>query len=206
MTEILTSAQMRAIEAAAIDSGRASGLELMERAGKGVVDATFATWPELICAPGRAVVLCGPGNNGGDGYVIARLLFERGWDLRLYALGDPARLPPDAAANAARWQACDVGSTPLDPQTPAALPEADLSIDALFGIGLTRPLPPGVAGLRLPGHRIAVDVPSGRDADAAQDLGPALPADLCVTFHREKPVHEMLKREGVKIVVADIGL
>ena len=76
MTELLTAAQMRAIEAAAIASGEVTGLELMERAGRGVVEAVFEEWPELQATAHRAVVLCGPGNNGGDGFVVARLLEE----------------------------------------------------------------------------------------------------------------------------------
>jgi hydroxyethylthiazole kinase-like uncharacterized protein yjeF len=81
MTELLTAAQMRAIEAEAIASGAVTGLELMERAGAGVVEAIFAEWPALATAPHRAVVLCGPGNNGGDGFVVARLLKEAGWEV-----------------------------------------------------------------------------------------------------------------------------
>lgn len=121
MTELLTAAQMRAIEAAAIASGKVTGLELMERAGQGVVDAIFAQWPELAPAASgergpapvakatppeyfgqddgkalRAVVLCGPGNNGGDGLVVARLLKDAGWDVDVYFAGDPDKLPPDA--------------------------------------------------------------------------------------------------------------
>ena len=74
MTELLTAAQMRSLEAAAIASGEVTGLELMERAGRGVVEAVFEEWPELRATSHRAVVLCWPGNNGGDGFVVARLL------------------------------------------------------------------------------------------------------------------------------------
>ena len=74
MTELLTAAQMKAIEQAAIDSGEVTGLELMERAGRGVVEAIFEEWPELSKTSHKAVVLCGPGNNGGDGFVVARLV------------------------------------------------------------------------------------------------------------------------------------
>ena len=78
MTELLTAAQMRAVEAAAMASGRVTGLELMERAGAGVVAAILAEWPQMAKAPQTAVVLCGPGNNGGDGLVAARHLHHFG--------------------------------------------------------------------------------------------------------------------------------
>ena len=84
MTELLTAAQMRAIEQAAIESGEVTGLELMERAGRGVVEAIFEEWPELAKTPHRAVILCGPGNNGGDGFVVARLLKEWGWEVEVF--------------------------------------------------------------------------------------------------------------------------
>ena len=84
MTELLTAAQMRAIEQAAIASGEVTGLELMERAGRGVVEAIFEEWPELKATSYRAVVLCGPGNNGGDGFVVARLLKDWGWEVEVF--------------------------------------------------------------------------------------------------------------------------
>ena len=90
MTELLTAAQMRAIETAAIESGEVTGLELMERAGRGVVEAIFEEWPELKATSHRAVVLCGPGNNGGDGFVVARLLKEWGWEVEVFLYGDMA--------------------------------------------------------------------------------------------------------------------
>ena len=104
MTELLTAAQMRAIERAAIESGEVTGLELMERAGQGVVEAILEWRPELATAPHRAVVLCGPGNNGGDGFVVARLLKQRGWEVDVFLYGDEAKLPPDAAENCRRWR------------------------------------------------------------------------------------------------------
>ena len=137
MRDLLTSAQMRAIEQAAIGSGAVTGLELMERAGRGVVEAVFEEWPELAQAPQRAVVLCGPGNNGGDGFVIARLLKEWGWEVEVFLYGEPEKLPPDARANCERW-----GSRPgpIEDFGPRDGRQADLVVDALFGTGLTRPL------------------------------------------------------------------
>lgn len=146
MTELLTAAQMRAIEQAAIESGKVTGLELMERAGQGVVEAIFEEWPELDASGNRAVVLCGPGNNGGDGFVVARLLKERGWTVEVFLYGDPAKLPPDAKANYERWLGLGVvvpyqdegeGAFWLD---PSVYRENSILVDALFGTGLTRPV------------------------------------------------------------------
>ena len=103
MTELLTAAQMKAIEQAAIDSGEVTGLELMERAGRGVVEAVFEEWPEMAATSHKAVVLCGPGNNGGDGFVVARLLAEWGWEVEVFLYGDVDKLPPDAKVNYERW-------------------------------------------------------------------------------------------------------
>lgn len=217
MTELLTAAQMRATEEKAIASGAVTGLALMERAGQGVVAAALAAWPGLARGPQRAVVLCGPGNNGGDGFVVARLLRQRGWAVAVHLLGDPARLPPDARRNHDRW--CALGAvTPL----PGALPslragEAGLLVDALFGTGLTRGLSAELAQaigatFAAPGwHRLAVDVPSGLCADSGRVLGQGdgvLRADLTVTFHRAKPGHYL--QDGPQhcgaLVVAGIGL
>ena len=187
MTELLTSAQMRAIEQAAMDSGQITGLELMERAGQGVVEAIVAEWPELETAPEtrRAVVLCGPGNNGGDGFVVARLLRGRGWEVQVLFYGDAARLPPDARANYDRWG--ELGE--ITPLTQSALrashPEygnayADIYVDALFGTGLSRALEgeafdvmrhmSGVGGDDYWRRTVAVDVPSGLCADSGRVL------------------------------------
>ena len=103
MTELLTSEQMRALEKRAMSSGEVSGLTLMERAGQGVVDAIFAKWPAFGGKKLRALVLCGPGNNGGDGFVIARLLAARGWQVSLFLFGQAEKLPPDARVNHDRW-------------------------------------------------------------------------------------------------------
>ena len=132
MTELLTSAQMRALEQAAIASGDVTGLELMERAGRGVVEAIFEEWPELAITSYRAVVLCGPGNNGGDGFVVARLLKDWGWEVEVFLYGDAEKLPPDARVNYERWVAMgEVGllesaNFNIDPI------EHTLFVDALF--------------------------------------------------------------------------
>lgn len=216
MSELLTSAQIRAIEGAAIDAGRVTGRALMERAGEGVVAAVLAQWPDLAQGARRAVVLAGPGNNGGDGYVVARLLAARGWRVEVFALGDPAKLPPDARANHALWSG---------PLVPVALPlpfaAADLIVDALFGTGLTRPLE-GVAALAAnalaeaawTGARVvAVDAPSGLCMESGRPLAPpegdgVAAAALTVSFHALKLGHVLAEgpdRCG-RVVVADIGL
>lgn len=185
---------MRAVEAAAIASGVVSGRDLMEAAGRGVIDAIFAEWPALAAAPHRALVLCGPGNNGGDGFVVARLLRAWGWEVDLRLYGDPDRLPPDARANHDRWAAMGP-VVRLDEGAAAAAEGADLVIDALFGIGLTRPVDLPLAALSARAgraRRVAVDLPSGLCSDSGRRLGPEgglFTADLTVTFHRMKPGH-----------------
>lgn len=223
MTELLTAAQMRAIEQTAIDSGDVTGLELMERAGLGVVEAIFEEWPELAVrglgnSPpdptenlGKdkalgALVLCGPGNNGGDGFVVARLLKARGWAVSVYLLGDPARLPPDARINFERWQDLEK-VRPFSDVEAADLSCVDLTIDAVFGTGLTRPLPDDVrrilAYLTVPPNAqtprpriVAIDILSGFDADSGRELGVCDDDDalhvwpaLTVTFETAKIGH-----------------
>ena len=226
MTDPLTAAQMRAIETAAIESGAVTGLELMERAGRGVVDAVFEKWPQLAEAPHRAVVLCGPGNNGGDGFVVARLLKERGWEVEVYLFGLPDKLPPDARENYNAWAKLGPVKTADDRSelTP------DLMVDAVFGTGLTRPVENPMlwewfwhidnaidladAGMSAP-KTVAIDLPSGLDTDTGAILGDSPPHGLrsphvmlTVTFHRMKHAHRC--GEGPancgKIVVKDIGL
>ena len=235
MTEVLTSAQMRAIERAAIDSGAVTGLELMERAGQGVVDAIMAEWPDLAHGTPRAVVLCGPGNNGGDGFVVARLLAARGWAVEVFLYGAPERMPPDARANYQRWAALgevrgiDDLCFRLDSDKGLG---ADLFVDAVFGTGVGRALPDlvgFVAGkleysVARAGQvrRVAVDVPSGLCPDSGRPLAPegaaigsqmwemgkAFLADLTVTFHSAKVGHLLDRGPAFcgQLVVADIGL
>ncbi len=235
MTELLTAGQMRAIEQAPMDRGDVTGLELMERAGRGVVDAIFAHWPELAQTSHRAVVFCGPGNNGGDGFVVARLLHDWGWEVDVFLYGDPQRLPPDARMNYERWCALGpVGDMPSDAGAGPLWDGADLAIDALFGTGLARPLEeltPILAGLTDAAARfadpatngsgqvvaprvVAIDVPSGLDADSGKALQPshsgvgAASANLTVSFHRRKLGQVLADGPSHcrKTVVCDIGL
>ena len=230
MTELLTAAQMRAIEQAAIDSGEVTGLELMERAGRGVVDAIFEEWPALRATSHRAVVLCGPGNNGGDGFVVARLLKEWGWEVEVFLYGDAAKLPPDARVNYERWgelgdvddleTVCDsLGEYAYHP-LEYVTQQADLVVDALFGIGLSRQLrlqiERAIPDLKPELKIVAVDIPSGLCADTGTVLGRAVfdghkrcfQAALTVTFHRAKHGHFVRSDADHtgKLVIKDIGL
>ncbi len=179
----------------------------MENAGRAVAQAVRARFK-----PCRTVILCGPGNNGGDGFVVARHLTAAGWPVRLALLGTPGKLRGDAAAQAKLW------SGPVEELTPGAVPglleRAGLAIDALFGAGLARPLE-GAAraavkalnAAALPA--VAVDVPSGLSGDTGAVLGEAaLRAASTVTFFRKKPGHLLLPGRSYcgDLVVADIEI
>jgi hydroxyethylthiazole kinase-like uncharacterized protein yjeF len=155
--------------------------------------------------PRPVVVLCGPGLNGGDGYVAAVRLAESGWSVRVAALADPAA--EDAKQARTLWKG------PVEPLTPGVADGAGLVVDALFGAGLSRPLDPTAADVlraveaaRVP--IVAVDLPSGQPGDAAEPLGYAPQAALTVTFHRKKPAHLLEPARSLcgDLVVADIGI
>jgi len=198
---LLTVAEMARADALAIKGG-VPGLTLMEAAGAAVAREVRRRWPR-----GPVAVLCGPGNNGGDGFVAARLLQEAGWPVRLALLGDRASLKGDAAAAATRW----TGS--VAPLSPSILEGPAIVVDALFGAGLARPLE-GAARVviealnasRLP--CLAVDLPSGVQGDTGQVLGAAPQATATVTFFRRKPAHLLLPGRTLAgaVVVADIGI
>ena len=233
MSEVLTAAQMRAIEAAAIASGAVTGLELMERAGAGVVAAVLEEWPEMALSPQRAVVLCGPGNNGGDGFVVARLLAERGWAVEVYLYGDAAKLPPDARVNYERWLEMGEVGTFSDLLAQHGW-DSDLNLcfggekviffDAVFGTGLSRPLEFELAEFMQDardhtlGQTVTIDIPSGHCSDSGQalieddeeaiNLNLSRCFDLCVTFHRAKIGHLLLDgaSASMHVRIVDIGL
>ncbi|MDD7971204.1 NAD(P)H-hydrate dehydratase [Roseinatronobacter alkalisoli] len=213
MIEILTSAQMRAVEMAGIDSGAATGSGLMERAGQCVVDALLRHWSLPENPAQNALILCGPGNNGGDGFVVARLLAAQGWQVLVCLHGDADKSPADARNNHARW--AHMGPVhDLSQDILSALPPDMFLIDALFGTGLTRPVTGSLATLlqkmcHIPWRgRVAVDAPSGLCMDSGRVLGTVLPADLTVSFHRAKPGHYLAQGPECcgAITVADIGL
>lgn len=194
---ILTVREMRAAEAAVIAAGTSADI-LMERAGQGAARAILA-----YGGPRDFLVLCGPGNNGGDGYVVARLLREAGCNVTVTASAPPAT--PAATAACGRWNGPVVSLAEASPQ--AAI------IDALFGCGLIRPLTPELRAAAMPlmaaaRLRIALDLPSGIDADSGADLGALGPADLTIAFGALKPAHclEPGRSWCGRIVVADIGL
>ncbi len=176
------------------------GIVLMETAGAGVAEIAAA-------APGTIHVLCGPGNNGGDGFVAARLLKQEGRDVRLFLAGDGAELKGDAALAAALW---DGAVEELDANSGDG---ADIIVDALFGAGLTRALEGAVADCveainAGPAFVVAVDIPSGVEGNTGQVSGPALIADETVTFFLPKPGHFLYPGRELcgNLTVIDIGI
>lgn len=199
--ELLTVEEMGRADQAAIESG-IPGLELMERAGRAIAEAAAR-----IAGRRPILVLCGPGNNGGDGYVAARYLRNRGHNICVSALGDPARLSGDAATNFKRWH----GET--ESLSVGQLSENSVIVDALFGAGLARPIE-GVAAEVIERARtmnltsIAVDLPSGVNGNTGEEMGIALPARETVTFFRKKPGHLLYPGRKLcgPVTVVDIGI
>ena len=186
MHELLTVDEMGRADSLAIEGG-VPGAVLMENAGRAVADEVSRRFPDAA----RVAVLCGPGNNGGDGFVAARHLLERGYGVTLGFAGDVVRLAGDAGAMAKRW------SGKIEPLGPALLADADAVVDALFGAGLGRPIEGELAqliesvnGSDLP--VIAVDVPSGIDGTTGEVRGVAIVATATVTFFRLKTGHLLL--------------
>ena len=200
-TRLMTIAAMAAVDATAI-AGGTPGIALMRAAGAAVAERARTRLP----AGGRVLVLCGPGNNGGDGFVSARLLVEAGCGVDLALLGPRGALSGDAALAAAEWTGVVLALAEADPV------QADLVIDALFGAGLSRDLD-GPARLALERVKdcgrpvLAVDMPSGVDGDTGAVRGFALPAVETVTFVTEKPGHLLQPGRGLCgcVHVADIG-
>jgi hydroxyethylthiazole kinase-like uncharacterized protein yjeF len=194
MLELLTPAEMARADR---DCG-VPGPVLMQAAGRAVARAAIARW-----RPRPVLVLAGPGNNGGDGYVAARLLEQRGWPVAVAALAPPRR-GSDAAATAADWHG------PMRPFAPAEAARAGLVIDAVFGAGLARPVGADVAATLAAagGPILAVDVPSGLDGATGAARGAVAPAAATVTFFRRKPGHLLLPGQALcgELVLADIGL
>lgn len=195
---ILTAEAMRAAEQSAIDGG-SSVEQLMERAGEALAEAAYR-----FAGPTSALVLCGPGNNGGDGYVAARHMRERGIDIRVAVLAEPKS---DAAQSArSRWSG-EVEA--LSPETAGA----PLIIDALFGTGLKRGLEDAVIKQLFRLHEsavlsIACDLPSGIETDSGAELSDIPAFDMTVTFGALKPAHRLYPamHKCGRVVLADIGI
>ena len=200
-SELLTPKEMSLADALAVEAGVPS-LTLMESAGAAVADAIEARYGQR-----ETLVLCGPGNNGGDGFVVARLLREKGWPVRVGLLGARDKLKGDAAVNARNWPG------EIEPARADAIGGAALIVDALFGAGLDRDIEGEAAGIIAAMDRsgvpvIAVDVPSGLDGATGAVRGVAPRAALTVTFFRKKPGHVLLPGRELcgEVVLADIGI
>ncbi|HXF87604.1 MAG TPA: NAD(P)H-hydrate dehydratase [Xanthobacteraceae bacterium] len=180
------------------------GIELMENAGRAVADAIGRDYPQTALP---ACVVAGPGNNGGDGFVAARLLAARGMPVRMLLLGDRARLKGDAAEAARRWQGGIVAAT------PDALSGCSVIVDALFGAGLDRPVE-GPAAVMIEAMNaagvpiVAVDLPSGVNGSSGAVMGSAVRAATTVTFFRRKLGHVLMpgRLHCGTVEVADIGI
>jgi hydroxyethylthiazole kinase-like uncharacterized protein yjeF len=200
--QLLTPNEMSQADRRAVETGPMLGIDLMRRAGAAVAAAVLERFPDA-----REVhVLCGPGNNGGDGYVVAELLRRTGLDVALYGSGEP-RKGSDAAIAAAE---CSVWPQPLAAYHPVS---GSVVVDALYGAGLAR----GVDGdarrvIELTNEAavpvVAVDLPSGVSGETGQILGASFRAAVTVTFVRKKPGHLLLPGRTAcgEVVVADIGI
>ncbi|MDX1710208.1 MAG: NAD(P)H-hydrate dehydratase [Rhodovibrionaceae bacterium] len=200
--ELLTTDEMYRADRAAVKAGT-PGKDLMDNAGHAIARAIQERW-----SPRPVAVLAGPGNNGGDGFVTARLLSEAGWKVRLGLLGERGKLKGDAAHHAGLWEG------EVEALDPGLLDDAKLVIDALFGAGLDRPLEgaprdlaEGCSARKL--QVVSVDVPSGVSGDTGELVGEvAVEAALTVTFFRKKPGHLLYpaRAHAGEVVLADIGI
>jgi ADP-dependent NAD(P)H-hydrate dehydratase / NAD(P)H-hydrate epimerase len=203
MHELLTTTEMAACDRAAVTAGVAS-LDLMERAGAAVAAAACR-----LLAPGgrRILVLAGPGNNGGDGFVAARLLAADGFDVTVAAICPDEVGRGDAGVMRSRWH----GS--VKTATVADMGSADLIIDAMFGAGLSRapsgPVADIIGAVNGSGRPVlAVDVPSGLDGTSGLAPGAAIAATETVTFFRKKPGHLLMPGRALcgTVTTAGIGI
>jgi ADP-dependent NAD(P)H-hydrate dehydratase / NAD(P)H-hydrate epimerase len=201
MSAVLTVEQMYEADRWAIARGT-SGITLMEAAGKACADAIRERFD--MC---QVAVLCGPGNNGGDGFVIARLLRQEGWGVSIFLMGEREALQGDAGHMAHRWNG------PVYSLTSDAIDNAELVVDALFGAGLSKDLegiPRALAETAAEQGTpvMSVDVPSGIDGNTGAVRGTAFQANLAVTFFRKKAAHLLFpgRANCGEIIVADIGI
>ena len=194
---ILTPQEMRAAEEALFSSGTDS-FDLMQRAGNAVAEFVHAQWPE-----GRIQILCGPGGNGGDGFIAAAKLAKLWRDVEVFCLVDKQSLKGDAAKAAAEWEG------EIKPLNAALEAPHDIVLDALFGGGLSRPLEGVPAKLAERGGRVvSIDVPSGIHGESAKPLGVCFRAEGTITFAALRPAHVLFPGAAYcgGIFVADIGV
>jgi ADP-dependent NAD(P)H-hydrate dehydratase / NAD(P)H-hydrate epimerase len=202
MVELLSNADMREADRLTI-AGGVAGLTLMENAGRAVAQAISARQTP----DSRVVVLAGPGNNGGDGFVAARLLAEQGYAVKVLLAGALDALHGDAAAAAKAWNKA------IEPAKPEGLAGADIVLDALFGAGLDRPVS-GLAHAMIEAVNaqalpvIAVDLPSGINGTTGAVMGSAIKAEQTVTFFRKKVGHVLMpgRAHCGGVSVAQIGI
>lgn len=202
-SEILTVSQHNEVDRLSVLSG-VSIETLMENAGRQVANEIAKRWGRR-----RTSVLCGPGNNGGDGFVVARHLQARGWSVEVVKVGDHGRAPAAAAHAAAAWSGPTRGFKASEPI------HGELVVDAIFGAGLSRGLSPELSQLFADIEMadvsvVAIDIPSGIHGDMAKFMGETPPwnAALCVTFFRKKPAHVLYpaRQHCGEIVCVDIGI
>lgn len=201
MTELLTPEEMYEADRLTIEAG-VPGIDLMEAAG-----LACAEFIRTLSEPCPVCVVCGPGNNGGDGFVIARLLVEAGWPVKVLLAGDPELLKGDAASAAAAWRG------EVLPAHADKLDGAALIVDALFGAGLARDIEGDLAELimamnKADAVRVAIDMPSGVDGASGRIRGTAIDAAHTITFFRAKPGHYLEPGRSWRgaLHVVDIGI
>lgn len=200
--ELLTTREMAAADGLAVTAGIPS-LDLMSRAGEAVADIAGT----MVGIGARILVLAGPGNNGGDGFVAARRLAEQGYRVDVALLGERSALKGDAAHMAARWPGA------VEPISGESIRACDLVIDGLFGAGLSRAIEgraaEAIAAVNSSGLPVlAVDVPSGLDGNTGLPTGPVMQATRTITFFRRKPGHLLLPGRQLcgHVTLADIGI
>lgn len=208
MSEV-TAAEMKRLEQQANAAGL-SYRQMMENAGAAAAALALRTWPEAK----SAAVFCGKGNNGGDGFVAARHLANAGLAVRLYLVeGEPVTTDAIYNCGLAREMGLPVlAADTLDgPEQAEFLQSADLILDGVYGTGFHGTLrPEGLAAARrmndAPGRVLALDLPSGLEADSGTAAEGAVQADLTVTFHAAKPCHRLAAAQCGRVEVADIGI
>jgi len=217
MIPVLSRAQMRAFDRHAIETCHVPGVVLMENAGRGAADVACRLLGSAVRGA-RVVVVCGSGNNGGDGFVVARHMWARGADVRVFLIGSPERVFGDARTNHDAFLDLGGQCTVITPGSDLAEFEAslglgDMVVDALFGTGLDRPISGPMTDVieainRAPGRRLALDIPSGLDADSGAPLGVCVEASDTVCFGHLKV--GLLTPQGARISgrvhVADLGV